>query len=177
MTQALDEDALEFAGRVFQAARSGDAGQLAQWLQQGLPANLRNENGDSLVMLASYHGHADAARLLLEHGADPDICNKRGQVPLAGAVFKGDVDMVRLLLDHGVRVDGAGPDGRTALMMAAMFDRTEMVELLLARGADAAARDATGLSVQAVAGAMGAKSTPQQIADALAQGGAQTGQD
>ena len=60
---ALDEATLAFAEKVFDAARQGDAARLALWLDNGLPPDLRNAQGDSLLMLASYHGHAEAARL------------------------------------------------------------------------------------------------------------------
>src|SRR4051795_11886856 len=56
----LDEDTLAFAQLVFQQARAGDAQGLGQLLGMGLPPNLRNEKGDSLLMLASYHGHVEA---------------------------------------------------------------------------------------------------------------------
>lgn len=54
-----------------------------------MPANLTNDRGDSLLMLAAYHGHAEAVTALVGRGADPDRANDRGQTPLAGAVFKG----------------------------------------------------------------------------------------
>ena len=69
----------------------GQARELGELLRMGLPPNLRNEKGDSLLMLASYHGHADTVRVLMEHGADPELANDRGQTPLAGAAFKGDM--------------------------------------------------------------------------------------
>jgi ankyrin repeat protein len=71
---------------------------------------------DSLLMLASYHGHLATSRALLARGADPALANDRGQTPLAGAAFKSDVAMASLLLDHGAAVGGAGPDGRTLLL-------------------------------------------------------------
>jgi ankyrin repeat protein len=58
----LDDDTLAFVRKVFGYARTGDAEALAVLLGQGLPPNLRNERGDSLLMLASYHGHLGAAR-------------------------------------------------------------------------------------------------------------------
>ena len=66
-TSALDDATLAFAERVFDAARQGDAQQLALWLENGLPATLRNAKGDSLLMLASYYGHGAAAKVLLQH--------------------------------------------------------------------------------------------------------------
>ena len=130
-----DTEALAIAQSAFQAARCGDAASLARLLDLGLPPDVRNEKGDSLLMLAAYHGHAAATALLLERGADPELANDRGQVPLAGAAFKGDVGIVRLLLDGGATVDGAGLIGRAPLLFATMFGRGEVAALLRERGA------------------------------------------
>lgn len=162
--KTLDAETLEFAQKIFHYARLGDTGLLGPLLEQGLPANLCNHKGDSLLMLASYHGHYAAARLLLEHGADPEIRNDHGQTPLAGAAYKGDLEMARLLIQHGANVNGASADGRTALMLAAMFDRTEIVDLLLSHGAEPNARDSEGRSALDVAHAMGAQHTLAQLA-------------
>jgi len=131
----FDADLVTLARTAFQNAGAGDSTHLAWMLDAGLPVNLRNERGDTLLMLASYHGQLDTVRLLLTRGANPEQANDQGQTPLAGVAFKGNVAMAELLLQHGARVDGAGADGRTPLMFAAMFDRLEVLELLLARGA------------------------------------------
>ena len=157
---ALDAETLAFAARVFGYARGGQAELLGDLLAQGLPPNLRNERGDSLLMLACYHGHEAAARLLLDHGADPDLANDRGQTPLAGAAFKGDAGIVRLLVARGAAIDSRGEGGRTALMVAAMFNRAEIVRLLLAHGADSGLCDASGLDARTAAEIMGAPDTP-----------------
>jgi uncharacterized protein len=162
----LDDETLAFAARVFQYARMGHAEDLADLFGQGLPANLRNDKGDSLLMLAAYNGQADATRVILEAGGDPELANDRGQTPLAGAAFKNDLAIAQLLLQHGARVDGTGDGTRTALMTAAMFDRTEMVDLLLRHGADPDRRDASGQSAADMARAMGAQATPAQLDEA-----------
>lgn len=84
----LDMETQEFVHQLFDLARQGNSQRLEQLLQQGLPPNLRNHKGDSLLMLASYHGHADTVRLLLAYKADPDLRNLAGQTPLAGAAFR-----------------------------------------------------------------------------------------
>lgn len=160
---ALDPETLEFVRAVFAAVRAGEAEPLAPLLARGLPPNLRNEKGDSLLMLASYHGRHAVADLLLRHGADPELRNDRGQSPLQGAAFQGDVAMVELLLGHGASLDATGPDGRTALTMAAMFDRMEVLEVLLARGADHRVRDAAGLTALDAARTMGAARAAQRL--------------
>ncbi len=167
---ALDDETVAFAGRLFQYARMGHAAELAELFGQGLPANIRNDKGDSLLMLAAYNGQAETARVILEAGGDPELPNDRGQTPLAGAAFKGDVAIATLLLVHGAAVDGTGDGSRTALMTAAMFDRTEIVDLLLAHGADPDRRDAAGQSAADMAQAMGAQNTPVQLANAKRSG-------
>ncbi|MCD0481144.1 ankyrin repeat domain-containing protein [Streptacidiphilus sp. ASG 303] len=108
-------------------ARTGDAAALAAYVDAGVPADLCNDRGDTLLMLAAYHGHAPAVRALLERGADPDRPNDRGQTPLAGAVFKGEDEVVRALV-------GAGADPRagrpSALDAARMFGKDALVALL-----------------------------------------------
>lgn len=163
----LDEDTLAFVRQVFAMVRAGEADRLRPLLERGLPANLRNQNGDSLLMLACYHGHAETASLLLAHGGDTALRNDRGQSPLAGAAFKGDPEIVRLLLAHGADVDDAGPDGRTALMLAAMFNRLDVLDMLLAAGADPAARDARNLSALDAAMSMDAADTARRLAEIL----------
>jgi hypothetical protein len=155
----LDVDLVTLARAAFQHSRAGETERMARLLSAGLPVNLCNERGDTLLMLASYYGNLDITRLLLEHRADPERTNDRGQTPLAGAAFKGDIVVAKLLLDYGARVDGKGPDGRTALMTAAMFDQLEVVKLLVERGASTESRDARGFTALDYARAMGAQNT------------------
>ncbi len=163
----LDDEALAFAQKVFDLARNGDADSLAPLLDAGLPVDILTSNGDSLLMLASYHGHEAASRLLLERGADPELANGRAQTPLAGVVFKGDAQLVKVLLDHGAAVDGRPEGGKTPLMYAAMFDRTEMLDLLLAAGADPTAQDDAQRTALDYANAMGANAAATYLAQRL----------
>lgn len=102
----LPPEAVAFAARMYNAARAGQLEIFEQALPAGLPANLTNEKGDTLLMLAAYHGHANLVKLLVNHGADPNKINDRGQSPLAGAVFKGESEVVEVssLLCHELGV-------------------------------------------------------------------------
>jgi ankyrin repeat protein len=152
----LDEEDLRQVRQIFEWCRTGAAQPLQSALRQGLPPNLMNDKGDSLLMLAAYHGHHEASRALLEAGADPDKANDRGQTPLAGAAFKGDLQMASLLLEHGARAEAPLGDGKTAFMMAAMFNRLDIMQLLVEHGADADARDYRGIGAIDVARQTGA---------------------
>ncbi|MEW1787389.1 ankyrin repeat domain-containing protein [Streptomyces albidoflavus] len=124
MSEAPDPEVVELATKIFDLARQGQAAQLAAYVDAGVPVNLTNDQGHTLVMLAAYHGHADAVRVLLERGADPDRANDRGQAPLAGAVFKGEDEVVTALLDGGADPAAGAP---SALDTARMFGKDELL--------------------------------------------------
>ncbi len=119
------EDALvELATRIFGLARSGDTTALVQYVRAGVPVNLANDSGDTLVMLAAYHGHAPTVRALLAEGADPNKANDRGQTPIAGAVFKGENEVVAALLAGGADPHAGQP---SAVEAARMFGQPELL--------------------------------------------------
>ena len=120
------DDIAELAGRIFDMARNGDAATLAAYLDAGVPVDLTNSAGDTLVMLAAYHGHPATVQVLTMRGADVNRVNDRGQTPLAGAVFKGEDEVVRLLVEAGADPYAGGPN---AVDAAQVFGRTEYLEL------------------------------------------------
>lgn len=122
-----DDETLALAHKLFDAARQGDSSLLAGYLAAGAPATLTNEAGDTLLMLAAYHGHADTVRLILQHGGDANSANDRGQTPLAGAVFKGYTEVAQALLEASADPDAGTPSARAA---AQMFERKDILALL-----------------------------------------------
>ena len=93
-----DPQLAEIAHACFDFARAGDTTRLRAYVEQGVPANLTDATGNTLLMLSAYHGHPGTVSALVALGADPDRTNDRGQSPLAGAIFKGADDVVRVLL-------------------------------------------------------------------------------
>ncbi|MCX4760540.1 ankyrin repeat domain-containing protein [Streptomyces sp. NBC_01275] len=126
MTEAPDPEVVELATKIFDLARQGRTEELAEYVDAGVPANLTNDRGDSLVMLAAYHGHAEAVRALLARGAEADRINDRGQTPLAGAVFKGGTDVIKALVEAGADPSAGTP---SAVDTARMFGKAELLEL------------------------------------------------
>jgi ankyrin repeat protein len=126
MTDLTDEQ-LAFLHGVLDLARKGHVSELADLLEQGIPVNLTNASGDSLLILAAYHDHPSTVRLLLEHGADTNRVNDRGQTALGAAVFRRSAASVRALLDHG-----ADPEAgeRSAVQIADFFGLDEMAAIL-----------------------------------------------
>ena len=127
----IEEGVLALAQRLFGMARAGDTVSLAAYLDAGVPVDLTNAAGDTLIMLAAYHGHADTVRALTERGADVNRVNDRGQSPLAGAVFKGEDEVVRALVVAGADPGAGAPN---AVDTARMFERAGYLEMFGAIG-------------------------------------------
>lgn len=102
--------------QLFDLARQG-ADVLLDLVDANLPVDLADESGNTLLMLAAYHGHAALAAGLAERGADVNRLNGKGQSPLAGAVFKNETEVIRVLIEHGADVDAGTPSARATAQM------------------------------------------------------------
>jgi uncharacterized protein len=102
--------------QVFDLARQG-ADVLLDLVDAGLPVELADQAGNTLLMLAAYHGHATLTAGLAERGADVNRLNGNHQAPLAGAVFKNEPDVIRVLVEHGADPDAGTPSARATAQM------------------------------------------------------------
>ncbi|MEV4630586.1 ankyrin repeat domain-containing protein [Micromonospora sp. NPDC049523] len=127
MAEELDEETLAFAHRMFDLARAGQTAELVANVAAGLPVNLTNDKGDTLLILAAYHAHPDTVAALLSHGADPARANDRGQTALAAAVFRRSTETVTALLDAGADPAHGSP---SAIETARFFELPDMLALL-----------------------------------------------
>ena len=134
-TKSEEESYREFQRLAFGHARCGETNALAGMLRQGLPVNLCDRRGNSLLLLACYHGHLETARMLLKAGAEVDRRNAKGQTPLGGVAFKGYRKIAELLLWHGADIHADNGGGITPIMFASMFGRADTVSLLEQHGA------------------------------------------
>jgi len=119
-----DPQLVTIAHACFDFARAGDTSRLQAYVEHGVPANLTDATGNTLLMLASYHGHAETVSALVALGADPDRTNDRGQSPLAGAIFKAEDEVVKVLLALGADPDVGTPSARVT---AQMFMRADLI--------------------------------------------------
>ena len=113
-------------------ARNGDAVGLAAMIKDGLAVDAQDAKGNTLLMLASYHGKAETVAMLLKSGATVDLRNDKGQTPLGGVAFKGYVEIATLLLDAGAD-PVADQGGSTPADFATLAGKTEILALLQAR--------------------------------------------
>jgi len=124
MTQLGPEDTARVIELAMHFAREGMTQELAGFVDHGLPSDVQDDDGNTPLMLAAYHGHAETVQMLVQRGADVDLRNKRNQAPVAGALFKGEDDVVRALITAGADLDAGTPSARDT---AAMFDRLDLL--------------------------------------------------
>jgi ankyrin repeat protein len=128
-------------GRLFEAARSGDARALARLLDEA-PASLdarAEPYGWTLLHLAASGGHLDVVDLLLTRGLDVNA-REMGDNTYAmhWAAAAGHLDIVRRLADAGGDVVGRGDDHALEVIgWATCFDdcHEAVAEFLVSRGA------------------------------------------
>jgi ankyrin repeat protein len=124
---ALTAEELAFLQAALDLARGGDTAELGDLIERGLPANLTNSSGDTLLILAAYHGHAGTVQLLLNRGADHARVNDRGQTALGAAVFRRSAAAVQALVAAGADPGLGRMSGRA---VATFFGLPEMLALL-----------------------------------------------
>ncbi len=109
--------------------------------------NDRNQDGETLLLVAIRANNVNAVRLLLEKGADPTIRNNKGETPFYVAVRKHTAcGILHLLLESG-KVDineTTTEQGRTALYMTVKKSNTAAAEFLLSKGAKPNVADENG---------------------------------
>lgn len=126
----LPEDVQELANKIFDLARTpgAEAGEmLGAYVDAGVNVNLKNQDGNTLLMLAAYNGATEALAALLERGGDVDMLNDRYQSPLAGAIFKKEDAVVDLLIEAGANPKAGHP---SAIECAQLFERTDLLPRL-----------------------------------------------
>jgi ankyrin repeat protein len=112
---------------VFELAREGRTAPLGEMLDAGVPLDVVNGRGDSLLIVAVYGQHHDTARELLRRGADTAVVNGMGQTALACAVFRGNEPILLELLTAGADPDLGSHSG---VQIADQFALPRMREVL-----------------------------------------------
>ena len=75
-------------------------------LAKGAKVDVRNERGNTALMLAAASGRKEAVQLLLDHNADADIRNLKREQAHTLAEAAGHHDIVQLLESHPANKKG-----------------------------------------------------------------------
>jgi uncharacterized protein len=92
--------------------KKGDIVPLREVLHDGLSANLANQYGWTLLMVAALEGNTSIGSLLIENGAELDRRNNFQDTPLSLAAHTGHPSFVGLLINAGASLE-CHPFGNT----------------------------------------------------------------
>ncbi|KAI8746594.1 serine/threonine-protein phosphatase 6 regulatory ankyrin repeat subunit A-like [Biomphalaria glabrata] len=131
-TTHFSSHALNWA--VFEACNIGYNHLLQFVLQDGTRLEIRDDNGNSPLMICSAKGFPGIVGKLLRLGADVNAKNSNGDTPLMLATSREVIEL--LLQNRRLHLDEQNSTGNTALMSAIETTHLQKVKLLINAGAN-----------------------------------------
>ena len=129
------EKAKRLIPQLFDAVKNSNASKVRYLLAAGVNSNTITDSGFTPLMIASFKGYSEIAKMLLAAGANPNMANEKGWVPLMDAAYTNRPKITKILLAAGANPNATTNEGWTALMGAAKRS-PKMTKMLLAAGAD-----------------------------------------
>ena len=119
---------------ILDAVQSGDIATVKKFLDEGVPVDLTDEEGWSLLHHAAALGQVKVINLLREKGCHVDLIDNEGRTPLHYAATNGDIETIRLLIEMGSNVNSVDNEGNTPLKWSVMCEQNAVIEELTKQG-------------------------------------------
>ena len=131
-------NAQTISSKIFAAVKNNDIKEVKSLLDQGADPNSYDEDGDHLLMHATFYSSIDCMELLIQKGSNVNAKNSLDETALMWALH--DLAKIKLLIRHGADVNAKAKSGNTPLLIASVGQaKYETVKFLLDKGADASA--------------------------------------
>ncbi|WP_298144022.1 ankyrin repeat domain-containing protein [uncultured Acinetobacter sp.] len=115
----------------FAAARTGKHEVIQEFLKHGFPVDIKNHDGYTALMMASYYGHQDIVTTLIEQGADRCLRDNKGNTALMGAIFKLEWSIAKQLKNVDCDVNAKQTGHKTVTEFAKVIGQDEKLQQLL----------------------------------------------
>ena len=119
--------------QLLQATQRSDKEAVLAILQQGADINVRDAQGRTPVMLATYQHNTDMVKTLLEADADVNIRDNDKANPLLHSAAMGWLDILQLAIDAHADTTLTNRHGGISIIPASERGHVEIVQTLLTR--------------------------------------------
>lgn len=122
---------------IHSSARSGDMDAVQGFVSKGINVNIKDDNGNTPLIISAGYGHIGTVEYLLSKGADIHIKGANGYTALMYAAERNQDKIVTLLIDKGARIEEKSTDvmGNTPLGIAALGCADNAFRILVEKGA------------------------------------------
>ena len=134
-------------GDIFHSIQSGNIPGVKEFLDAGVPVNLTDEEGWSLLHHAAACGQVEVIHLLQENGCYIDIVDVNRRTALHYAAANGFVESVRTLIEMGSDVNALDNEHTTPLQWAVMSEQYAVMEALIEHGGSVDVGEAEPVSI------------------------------
>jgi ankyrin repeat protein len=91
-------------GPLYIACTNGHTAVVEVLMKHASPdVNEGNAEGETCLITAAWHGHADVVAMLIGAGADVDKQNSNGKTSLIAACWRSFPEVAKAILDAGIR--------------------------------------------------------------------------
>lgn|GEM_PF-2273627 len=119
--------------KFFDAVKHGNRDVIRQLVNTGIDVNIKDSDGWTALMLATFYGDNDkTVRLLIELGAELDVQNDDGETALMRTAIVNATNSAKLLISNGANLNIKDNNGKTALMMAIKEKSSEIQDMIVA---------------------------------------------
>jgi uncharacterized protein len=115
------------------SVQRGDRGTTSKLLQEGADINVRDVQGRTPVMIATYQHNTEMVRELIQAGADINIRDNNKENPLLQAGAQGWLDILRLAIEAHADTSLTNRFGGISIIPASERGHVEVVRELLTR--------------------------------------------
>ena len=109
----LSDDPEVLSLQMISWARHKKIAELSYALAKGANLNIKDDNGNTPLIIACQNGHSSVCHLLVEHGANLKCANKRGNTPLHYCFAYNFDDLGKFLISQGADEFAVNADGLT----------------------------------------------------------------
>ena len=118
------------------AVRNANREMVQLLLSSGATVNLKNNSGETVLMMFDADATSDLMWDLINAGAKVNLKDDGGNTALMQAATADNLEALKALLDAGAEINIKNKSGRTALMLAASEGHVNIVRTLVLAGAD-----------------------------------------